>query len=619
MISFPSNVLGIVDVPEVAQLKARFIYNFYVDDEHVSSGEGGSAATNKGTNAFKPSAKFNERAPRYVEISFTPVIASIGSLFSNIASDSKRQDDGLKIDLAKHQASIYSEDGLSNAMFSGFKLQDTGIDGKFYIIASASVSKAIAKQNEAVFSAIESKSKSISGLAIDQYSLLDKAKLLNDETGDLVTPDFVISSLNQINALAASYVDDHGVQTATHTLLNELRDVVHKVQVNNKLIDIVVRRMASDPLSPYADESAQMLADVDAKHALVSSIDSSKIASIEFDKHIMPISEPQIVSRGTMLGMNGAVVGYVIDKDEIVVGDGQATHVEHRKPIFVNDMNATVVIDDDVAYGHMYSYSVHTVMKIDMLVAMAGTDDVSVVSVLVSSAGGKHAIVECFERVPPPSSIDVKPIWDYGRAMLCITWSFPINRQRDIRRFQVFRRRSILDPFELQREIRFDGDADIAPSDTNIDPSIISVAKSPTLFYYDDEFTKHDHFIYAIASVDVHGMSSDYSIQLRVSFNQHANALIVEHISQSGAPRAYPNMLISSKLFDDTIVDSGHSSITVHFDPEYAQLRNSVGADLHALAMSNDGLYRLQVTNLDLQQSHGVDIRIDDHRTSVPV
>ena len=103
---------------------------------------------------------------------------------------------------------------------------------------------------------------------------------------------------------------------------------------------------------------------------------------------------------------------------------------------------------------------------------------------------------------------------------------------------------------------------------------------SPTTFYDDYEFNRDGSFIYAVCCVDAHGLTSTLSPQFEISFNKYRNKLVKRLISTSGAPKAYPNLYLLQDTFVDVVKDSGHSQLTVYFDPEYLDVFNNNGEDL---------------------------------------
>jgi len=75
-------------------------------------------------------------------------------------------------------------------------------------------------------------------------------------------------------------------------------------------------------------------------------------------------------------------------------------------------------------------------------------------------------------------------------------------------------------------------------------------------------------------------------------------------------------MLIPEFLTESIIKDSGSDKVQIYFDPEVIELKNGAGHDMTLIAKNNDAKYRLSLINLDLQQSEGVDIIINDLQTT---
>jgi hypothetical protein len=134
--------------------------------------------------------------------------------------------------------------------------------------------------------------------------------------------------------------------------------------------------------------------------------------------------------------------------------------------------------------------------------------------------------------------------------------------------------------------------------------------------YVDEEFNPEDYYIYAVAAVDAHGITTNLSNQIGVKFNGQRNTIDRVDISQPNAPKPYPNLYINRDTFIDTMKTEGYSQVTVVFNPEYLTLRNASGDNMNLLAMGPDNFYRLQLINTDLQEDATVDIKITDNRTN---
>ena len=165
----------------------------------------------------------------------------------------------------------------------------------------------------------------------------------------------------------------------------------------------------------------------------------------------------------------------------------------------------------------------------------------------------------------------------------------------------------------------------------------------PVKLYRDAEFTKESDFIYCLASVDARGFTSNYSAQFRVTFDTFKNKINVELVSQSGAPKPYPNMYLNKDLFVDTMKDSGHSRLRyflilstmmylnhnlttyrVHRRDAWQEtlMMETLVASLKSTEFLNliADEYKIQIINVDNQLSKVINLSINDtHGTPMPV
>jgi hypothetical protein len=207
----------------------------------------------------------------------------------------------------------------------------------------------------------------------------------------------------------------------------------------------------------------------------------------------------------------------------------------------------------------------------------------------------------------------------------------PIVATRDVKRFQVLRRKSVSEPFELIREFDFDDSDVLTPRKEVPDLSRVIKTEHSVGVFVDEEFTKDSTFIYALCSIDAHDLTSNYSQQFVVSFDRYKNKLVKQLISPSGAPKAYPNFYLlpdigvgigNTNITVDAMKDSSHKQMKIYFDPEYLTVKeasglwSSRGKALRLIdTTSSDSLYKLQIINVDRQKSQVLDIKIEDLRT----
>ena len=83
-------------------------------------------------------------------------------------------------------------------------------------------------------------------------------------------------------------------------------------------------------------------------------------------------------------------------------------------------------------------------------------DNPVIIKSLISSRASRLDKVKCIERVPPPPPADIEFYMGLYPEENGAHVELPTNPQRDIKRFQIFRRSSVDDPFELLVEYDFD-------------------------------------------------------------------------------------------------------------------------------------------------------------------
>ena len=100
-----------------------------------------------------------------------------------------------------------------------------------------------------------------------------------------------------------------------------------------------------------------------------------------------------------------------------------------------------------------------------------------------------------------------------------------------------------------------------------------------------------------------------------VAFDKYKNRIVRDIVSQSGAPKPYPNFYMKGTLTEDCIKDSGHFRLSVFFDPEYLTVVDEKNDDFEFLATDlNGGKYKLQILNIDRQKNKVITFDIKDLR-----
>lgn len=629
--TYPSAQVAVVDIPETnflldgdlnqvgVQPSVQFVYNFYTDDESTNDSATVPDRVRNKYPEFITKGTINDASiidkiakfiPRSITFKFKPVDAKFG------VGDA----DGLVTKLldahphliADNLDKVYREELFSNGMFTGMTFSDSSLDQKIYTTLSATLAQEFASKNAETTSKLTQAIEEFNGFNVTEFSLLDNAKFLNEATDELVDAEFIAEGLNNIKAIASTYISDDQQRELIKKAFVRAQRAKLGIQINDKFIWTTLNTVVNDKLSTYNDDVSQELLE-NAKRIqdiAIQQFTPGEIFEDEYDIALNSIINP-IPLTSTDGVASGKLIGYIIDKIEI----DDVGNVIVKPPIVVENSDISQAIDVNVAYGRTYMYSIRSVALLFLNATADDTDSNVRIAILASSRNSPYVEIRTFEAVPPPPPADFRPIWDHMSRRLRLMWAFPVNKQRDIRRFQVFRRATTAEPFELLAELDFDSSAVRYENFENVENKRIRINTSRTWFE-DNEFNKQSSFIYALCSVDAHGLSSNYSTQLQVTYNGLENRLNVVQVSAAGAPKQYPNMLVPGFLTENVMKDSGHDKVHVYFDPEVINVVNSQGKDLELIAKDKGAKYRLSMINLDLQQSEGVDIIIDDLQTT---
>ena len=280
-------------------------------------------------------------------------------------------------------------------------------------------------------------------------------------------------------------------------------------------------------------------------------------------------------------------------------------------------------------YGAKYEYSIRSIALVQIQSIDEETGQIYSISCLISSKPSSFKVVSCLEFDPPPPPADFTFVWDYQKNDLVLMWSFPVVPTRDIKRFQIFRRSSVNDPFTLLSEYDFDDSVIKTPRSETPRLSRVIRMTTPKTTYIDPEFTKDSTYIYSLCCVDSHDFTSNYSEQFVMSFDRFKNKLVKRLLSPAGAPKPYPNFYLregvdsdvgTTNLTVDSIKVSGHDKMTIFFDPEYLSIvrEDNVGneSDLGLLTTEIEGgKYKMQFINTDRQVGKVLNISVEDLRT----
>lgn len=536
----PTKQSTIVDVPEIEDLRGRFIYNYFERDEKTNN----------------PSLLDS----RKITLTWTPnVIWNRRDLVDSII-------------IGDHYDLVIQEDEFNNHNLKTIDLnQTTGI-------------------NQDVFQLLET---SFTGLS--SGSLLDRTKSLYEQTDEELDQQFVGSLVHSQKQSLGVYFD-----TDSTNIKNE--DLIFPVGITPKFMDKIIETIDENNIGFNSfltlEEREQIVVMAseakEKRNTNVFSMEdydhqSDKIFSlrnIKTDSNYQPVFQP---------------VGYVIEK----FNKSTSTF---EQPLFVEDITISKTEDINVKYDQTYCYRIRTVAYVEFTGLNSETNEYLVFSFLVGSKLSNLLEIECVETTPPPVVTDFDVTWDFVKNLPKISWSFPPNKQRDIKKFQVFRRRTITEPFELIKMYDFDNSTTRTQSQEQPNPEIVELTDNPPLFYWDKKFLKTDTMIYSVCSIDAHGYSSGYSMQLEITWS--SNKFKKRLISISGAPKAYPNLFLNQDAFVDSIKTEEFTGLDLYFNPEFIELTDKDSRSLEFLKTGANDTYSLVMINIDNQKQTTFDISL---------
>jgi hypothetical protein len=320
------------------------------------------------------------------------------------------------------------------------------------------------------------------------------------------------------------------------------------------------------------------------------------------------------------------VQGYLVYKRETLSNGNPAPLVAEYLNADGQSGSLFNYFDTKVVYGSEYEYSIRTVLLARTLHVSrgepGGLDAGKYYAYsLMASKESNVVRVQAIETVPPsePDGIFYDFMYSKGEG-LRIRWQMPPDKQRDIKYFQIFRRRSINEPFTCLAELDFDDSEVRSLKSEMIQIDRVYRTSRPALSFVDPEFGRGSKYIYAIAALDAHGMSSGYSEQTEISFNRVENKIRQMTVSRSGAPKQYPNLYVRPNLSDgtrtrsltqDAMLFSNAQKLMIYFDPDASIYESDSGAEGRVVSTYQEGTeYKLHLLNLDRQFDDVLRIRL---------
>lgn len=583
----------LVDLPEVSSIESKFIYNFFTPDERSNEtsnvyGSVGFTSTavdlttstytdNVGTSNVQndPLREFYGRKavyPRFNTISITKPPVSI--------------DRNLLIKRSDVKGNLAREDALNVFGRVGISIIDTTLDKTVYRLLSGSISSPAAQETTSA------------------------SQRIIDAVVNSLQPD------------GYRYAATDARQGTVNAIEEALQGLSYGFSYLPNVAGTITEASLNSPKSVYVDEISSTrvaLDDIETQAVAGSRPYVLRTSDYEADFNFIDNGATFVSS------LKNNLIGYIIQK----FGTRTDGTLDIFSEILELNPSATSFIDPEIAYGRRYKYRVISLyacqfqMNQQVTTPFGTEEDKPVTRYALFASRGADTSVICEEYIAPPPPVDLAFRYRADNTGLNITWNFPVNLQGDIKKIQVFRRRSTSEPFQLLRMYDFDDSVVKTPDPEGVPEQLITRSLLPTTLHRDIEFTKNSKFIYAVCAIDAHGYTSNYSVQLKASYDRYRNRINTRVISRSDAPKPYPNIFLNRDTFVDTMKMSGYTRLNVYFDPEYISIADAAGDDQEHIVFNNnrgdDNSYKLLVVNTDFQQSQTLDIKINDSYVQPPV
>jgi len=622
--SIPVTVSNVLDPIAV---RADFIYNFYVSNEDRDYSPGRISPINYGEglvsqetiNSIEARSRGNliARVPRYIKISIVPHML-------------EQEWDTTPIATSQIIERIKNRDGTAN-------INNINLEGEIqnrYIANPSIVDSAVKSRiQREVYSSSESllKGGGVFGSMSDEMI----AKQLNLILSDDVDESLILDVLSDTESKGYRFSND--ITSPRYSRVNIRSVLQHRVSFNAAAFRKFLSPLCTgNPFSSYFEVDSLGSSASTAGLAKNSILDEFKFPSIsdsDPDENKLPSlvcllqrgedSTPAQFSEISSQYPKINHIGYIVEKYSV---SPEGRYEIHSPQISIN-RNITEFIDPNIKYGYTYFYRARQLYLTDTIqITDIDSDEIRyrVLTCAIASSAPPFITVAARETdIPNPPSVLI-PEYIYENRNLRLEWSHPPNPSRDIKKYQVFRRKNFNSAFEIIAEYDFTDTGYTQFKNLEIvDRSLVIKTDYPVSHHIDKEFDVNSSFIYCIASIDAHGFLSNYGTQIQVTFNRGKNRIITRVVSRSGAPRAYPNYYIdpteleefgSNRLIEDVIKDSGHGTLRIYFNPDAYKIQNDDEAvsEEDRIVLSQDrGTYKMQIINLDRQISRNLEAKIE--------
>jgi hypothetical protein len=230
-----------------------------------------------------------------------------------------------------------------------------------------------------------------------------------------------------------------------------------------------------------------------------------------------------------------------------------------------------------VNYGEKYLYKIRSLYVISYI----DLEDENVRNyAIIANNPFITQVITCedYELPECPVDIDFKIKKDEA---IEINWNYPDISKNHIKGFQILRRYSTDDPFEVIGQIECHEEYDFNKQKESIDNLLVKKYPGKIInSFLDKTFDKSKVAIYSIRSISAHGQFSNYSKQISVFYDYLNHKLDKSIVAIKNCPVDYPNLFLlnNSKYVKnanniiDNCINKNVSSIKIYFTPDYKKV-----------------------------------------------
>ena len=547
----------VLPAPSLQIDACKFVYNFYKKDETAKEETGYSTELQL------------RRIPRYVELTIKQP--------QNVQKSNDSQLLSVKTNINK----IYSVEDVGNSSYTSIISQDSSFQDRMYqtILRSSLI-------------------RGIEGNMTDVPAKLSISHNLNENESNRLQELSVSYAEN-----GAQFIDRARIQQGEFNKIDRIKNFSSFITLSDKFLYDFISFPEKNSFIGNSI-SLSMNSSLSLKKQSVARSRSNSISPEDFVTILEPIlyKESNNISSSKFTIEHIATLVYRQQQND----DG----TRETRLLEVVSPNVTNYIDRTIKIDAQYSYWLHCVYKFNVHAKEQDSEQVLESQILFQSKPSEIFSTFTRDTQPPDPPADFDARWDYENRKLVLIWSFPVNTRLDIKYFQVFRRNTIDDPFEILAEYDFNDSLKIPTRFEDTNQALVKKMENPLSIYVDKDFKKDSKYIYTVACVDARGLVSNYSQQIEISFNKIRNVLIKKTISSGGAPRQYPNVFIKENFFKDVVLTSKKRKVKMFFDPEYLRLLTSRGDIIDSVVTSKDGNYTISVLDINRAQAKSAVIRI---------